>query len=152
MYYGESPLLCWLGLHSASSVHRDEPLFQLNGGTPCRESPLLPGSRWRRRHRPLVWQASQCGGRLCPSPRQQRWPPLIGHLHWESPGCLRRHPLSPCLAPSPLRGWQHHQSGPWRCGLTLRLLISHYGRLSGLLDDNVGGILSLRLLQTQELL
>ena len=74
-------------------------------------SPLACSRSWRHR-RPLVWQASQRGGRLCPSPRQQHWPPLISHLHWESPGCLCRHPLSPCLAPSPLRGRQRHQSGP----------------------------------------
>ena len=35
--YGESPLLCRLGLHSASSVQRDKPFFKLD-----RESPLLP--------------------------------------------------------------------------------------------------------------
>ena len=34
MLYGESPLLCRLGLHSASSVQRDEPLFLLQGGSP----------------------------------------------------------------------------------------------------------------------
>ena len=32
MHCGGSPLLRRLGLHSASSVHLDEPLFQLNGG------------------------------------------------------------------------------------------------------------------------
>ena len=40
--YGESPLLCRLGLHSASSVQRDEPFFKLNREAPFRESPLLP--------------------------------------------------------------------------------------------------------------
>ena len=40
--YGESPLLCWLGLHSASSVQRDEPFFKLDWEAPFRESPLLP--------------------------------------------------------------------------------------------------------------
>ena len=40
--YGESPLLCWLGLHSASSVQRDEPFFKLDREAPFRESPLLP--------------------------------------------------------------------------------------------------------------
>ena len=40
--YGESPLLCRLGLHSASSVQRDEPFFKLDREAPFRESPLLP--------------------------------------------------------------------------------------------------------------
>ena len=40
--YGESPLLCRLGLHSASSVQRDKPFFKLDREAPFRESPLLP--------------------------------------------------------------------------------------------------------------
>ena len=40
--YGESPLLCWLGLHLASSVQCDEPFFKLDREAPFRESPLLP--------------------------------------------------------------------------------------------------------------
>ena len=40
--YGESPLLCRLGLHPTSSVQRDEPFFKLDRETPFRESPLLP--------------------------------------------------------------------------------------------------------------
>ena len=40
--YGESPLLCRLGLHSASSVQRDEAFFKLDQEAPFRESPLLP--------------------------------------------------------------------------------------------------------------
>ena len=39
--YGGSPSLCRLGLLSAWSVHRDEPLFQLNREAPWRESPLF---------------------------------------------------------------------------------------------------------------
>ena len=40
--YGESPLLCRLGLHSASSVQQDKPFFKLDREAPFRESPLLP--------------------------------------------------------------------------------------------------------------
>ena len=40
--YGESPLLCQLGLHPASSVQRDKPFFKLDQEAPFRESPLLP--------------------------------------------------------------------------------------------------------------
>ena len=40
--YSESPLLCRLGLRSASSVQRDEPFFKLDWEAPFRESPLLP--------------------------------------------------------------------------------------------------------------
>ena len=40
--YSESPLLCWLGLHPASSVQQDEPFFKLHREAPFRESPLLP--------------------------------------------------------------------------------------------------------------
>ena len=157
MHCGGSPLLRRLGLHSASSVHLDEPFFQLNGGgTPCWESPFWPVSRWRRHRRPSVRRASSREGRLCLSPLRPRWPPLINHLHWVSPGCLHRHPLSPSLAPSPLRGGSIISRPPCRCGLTF--LICHYNYLSSLLDDNVEGLLSLRMLlsrrrlQTQGLL
>ena len=125
------------------------------GGALQGVSPLVC-FRWRRHRRPLVWQVSRRGGRLCLSPHQQHRPSLTSHPRWELPGCFRLHPLSPCPAPSPLRGGSLISRAPQRCGLTLGLLIRHHGHLSGLLNDNVEGTLSrgrlLRLLQAQELL
>ena len=110
----------------------------------------MPVFRWLHHRRPLVWQASRRGGRLCPSPRQQRRPPLTSHPRWESPGCFH------VLLRLPYGCGSITSRAPQRCGLTLGLLIRHHGRLSGLLNDNIEGTLSrgrlLRLLQAQELL
>ena len=152
--YGESPLLCRLGLHSASSVQRDEPFFKLDREAPFRESPLLPVlgggvtiASW------FVRRVDVEGGytRLHVSgagPSQQVV--LVGsHRAARTLGfhVLLRLPFGCVSVPS----W-----APRRCGPTLSLIGRHHGRLGGLFNDNIEATLTRgrlpRLLQAKELL
>ena len=152
--YGESPLLCWLGLHPASSVQRDEPFFKLDREVPFRESPLLPvlGSgvtvtSWS------VRRVDVEGGytRLHVSgagPSQQVV--LIGSNRAARTLCFH---ILLCL---PFRCVSVPSRAPRRCGPTLSLIGRHHGHLGGLFNDNIEATLTRgrlpRLLQAKELL
>ena len=152
--YGESPLLCRPGLHSASSVQRDEPFFKLDWEAPFRESPLLPVlgggvtvASWFAR------RVSMEGGytRLHISgagPSQQVI--LVGsHRAARTLGfhVLLRLPFGCVSVPS---------RAPRRCGPTLSLIGHHHGCLGSLFNDNIEATLTRgrlpRLLQAKELL
>ena len=152
--YGESPLLCRLGLHSASSVQRDEPFFKLDREAPFRESPLLPVlgggvtvASW------FVRRVNVEGGYTHlhvsgAGPSQQVV--LVGsHQAARTLGfhVLLRLPFGCVSVPS---------RAPRRCGPTLSLIGRHHGHLVGLFNDNIEATLTrgrlLRLLQAKELL
>ena len=91
------------------------------GGALQGVSPLVCFLGGGRHRRPLVWQASRRGGRLCLSPHQQHRPPLTSHPHWELPGCSPPSPpvsiscsvsLTGAVASSvgPPEGWPHSRT------------------------------------------
>ena len=133
-------LLCagW-GLLSASSVQRDEPLFQLDREAPCRSLPSCLLFRWRRHRRPLVWQVSRRGGRLCLSPHPAAPAPVNKSSSLGVTGLFPPSPpvsiscsvsLTGAVASSvgPPEGWPHSRT-PHRSSRSF----------SGLLNDHVEG-------------
>ena len=154
MKYGESPLLCRLGLHLASSVQRDEPFFKLNREAPFRESPLLPVLG---------------GGVTVPSWSVRRVDVEGGytHLHISSTGPSQQVVLVGSHRAARTLGFHVllrlpfgcvsvQSRAPRRCGPTLSLIGHHHGHLGGLFNDNIEATLTCgrlpRLLQAQELL
>ena len=152
--YKKSPLLCRLGLHSASSVQWDEPFFKLDREAPFRESPLLPVLGGGITVASLsVRRVDVEGGytRLHVSDAGPSQQVILVGSH-RAARTLSFHILL-CL---PFGCVSVPSRAPRRCGPTLSLISRHHSRLGGLFNDNIEATLTRgrlpRLLQAKELL